>query len=196
VGLDNSPEMIEEAQKAYPGVTFLKADASDFHFEEPFDAVFSNAALHWVKRSEEAAECVSRCLKPGGRFVAEFGGKGNIGRIRSALNVALNAEGISTDEIDPWYFPSIGEYASLLESKGLTPVSMGLFDRPTRLNDGEDGLKSWLAIFAHTFLDAVPIDKRPVVVQNMERELRPFLYRDNAWHVDYRRLRLVAVKDR
>jgi SAM-dependent methyltransferase len=194
VGLDGSAEMIERARKEYPDLEWIIADGADFEFAEPLDAVFSNAALHWMKRPKDVAACVSRALKSGGRFVAEFGGKGNIQTLVEALYRALETVGVSGEALNPWYYPSIGEYGTLLESVGLTPTAMWLFDRPTRLNDGENGLRNWLDMFAHPFLDAVPIYKRPDVVQNMEREARPLLYKEDAWHVDYRRLRLVAVK--
>jgi trans-aconitate methyltransferase len=194
VGLDSSEEMIERAHQEYPCLEWVVGEGAEFAFSEPFDAVFSNAALHWMKRPQEVAACVSRALKPGGRFVAEFGGNGNIQTLMASLFKALDAVGVSGEALNPWYYPSIGEYATLLESVGLTPTSMWLFDRPTRLNDGENGMRNWLEMFAGVFLDAAPIDKRPDVVQNIERGARPHLYKDGTWYADYRRLRLVAIK--
>ena len=119
-GLDVSQSMIEQARKNYTDLEFVKADAADFAFAEPFDAVFSNAALHWVKRAENVVVCLARALKPGGRFVAEFGGKGNIQAIHTALLRALDDFGLANKAgWNPWYYPSVGEYASLLERHGL-----------------------------------------------------------------------------
>src|SRR4051794_40038377 len=108
VGIDSSPEMIAEARRLFPDIRFEVADARNFAFDEPFDAVFSNAVLHWVKPPEEAAACVRRALKPGGRFVAEFGGRGNVAGVVSALDAASHAVGLGAWE-HPWYYPSIGE---------------------------------------------------------------------------------------
>src|SRR5712692_7478932 len=115
VGLDSSPEMLAEARAHYPGIEFRLGDAADFMLEAPVDAVFSNAVLHWVKNTDSAARCISRALKPGGRFVAEFGGHGNVQSIVDALRDVLGP--VET----PWYYPSIGEYTALLERVGLEP---------------------------------------------------------------------------
>lgn len=195
VGLDNDPAMIEYARRAYPALPFVLGDAVSFRFAEPFDAVFSNAALHWVTRAADAAACIAAALRPGGRFVAELGGKGNVDAIVTALTAALAETGYPfVPERFPWYFPSIGEYAALLEATGLEPVFAALFDRPTRLEGGESGLRDWLALFGRTFLESVPPEQIDAVVQLVEERLRPRLFRDGAWHVDYRRLRIVAVR--
>src|SRR5262249_49917586 len=119
-GLDRSAAMVEQARKSYPHLNFIVADAANFELPEPFDAVFSNAALHWVKRAAQAAACIVQALKPGGRFVAEFGGKGNLAAFHGAIKNAMQAMSIGVGEdLDMWYFPSIGEYASLLEGHHL-----------------------------------------------------------------------------
>jgi trans-aconitate methyltransferase len=195
VGLDNDPVMIEQARRAYPVLQFVLGDAADFRFAEPFDVVFSNAALHWVTRATDAAACIAAALRPGGRFVAELGGKGNVQTIVRALTAALAKAGypFAPDRF-PWYFPSIGEYASLLEAHGLEPVYATLFDRPTRLDGGEAGLRTWLALFAGRFFEAVPAERQAEIVRLLEERLRPQLFRDGSWFADYRRLRIVAVK--
>ncbi len=114
VGIDSSSEMVAEARSLYPNIRFEIADARDFAFAEPFDGVFSNAVLHWVKEPEKAIACVQEALKPGGRFVAEFGGRGNVKAIVSALDAASRAIGLGAWE-HPWYYPGVGEYAPLLE---------------------------------------------------------------------------------
>jgi trans-aconitate methyltransferase len=190
VGIDSSPEMVEEAKRQYPGIPFGVADAREFRFDEPFDAVFSNAVLHWVKPPEQAVACVRRALKPGGRFVAEFGGRGNVEVIVRALRAAGRAIGLGDWE-HPWYYPSIGEYAPLLERAGLEVTHAFLFDRPTPL-EGEDGLRKWAEQFARDLLDRVPPDDREGFFRAFEEAARPALHRDGTWFADYRRLRVVA----
>src|SRR5579864_6071694 len=139
-GLDRSPAMIEQARKSYPEMKFIQGDAADFEVAEPFDAIFSNAALHWVKRAGQAAACIAGALKPGGRFVAEFGGKRNLAAFHGAIKSAMQAMGCAVGEdLDLWYFPSIGEYASLLEANHLAVTYAVLFDRLTPLDEGENG---------------------------------------------------------
>src|SRR5207253_5108975 len=120
---------------------------------EPFDAVFSNAALHWIKEPEKVIKCVRRALKPGGRFVAEFGGRGNVQAISAAMDRALQAMVIGVTET-PWYYPSIGEYSSLLEEEGLEVTFALLFDRPTPLQ-GDEGMRNWIAMFGSHALTRV-----------------------------------------
>lgn len=196
IGIDRAPTMIEQARKNYPDLRFEVADARNFHFEEPFDAVFSNATLHWIKEPEQVISCIWKALKPGGRFVAEFGGKGNIKKIATAINNALEATGYpASPELNPWYFPSIGEYATLLEKQGLSVTYATLFERPTRLEDGEKGLPNWIEMFANSILQAIPATKRSSFIQQIENQLRPELYRDGTWFADYKRIRVVASKD-
>jgi trans-aconitate 2-methyltransferase len=194
IGIDKSPTMVEQARKNYPNLRFEVADATNFHFEESFDAVFSNATLHWIKEPQRAISCIWQALKPGGRFVAEFGGKGNIKAIVTAINNALEAAGYpAPPEHNPWYFPSIGEYTTLLEKQGFSVTYASLFERPTRL-DGEKGLQNWIEMFANTFMQAIPANQRLSLIQDIENQLRPELYRDGTWFADYKRIRVVAWK--
>jgi trans-aconitate 2-methyltransferase len=190
VGLDNSADMLADARRNFPDLAFVLADASAFDFPEPFDAVFSNAALHWVKNAEGAVSSIARALRPGGRFVAEFGGKGNIASVQAALRTVL---GPTADEQSPWYYPSIGEYAPVLERHGLEVSSALLFDRPTPL-EGENGMEHWLRMFMPTYLRQFSPERADEVVRQLVDHLRPQLYRDGVWTVDYRRLRVVATR--
>jgi len=190
VGLDGSSEMLANARKNFPDLEFVLADASNFNFPEPFDAVFSNAVLHWVKNAEAAVSCIARALRPGGRFVAEFGGKGNIRTVMDALRAVL---GPAADEQSPWYYPSIGEYAPILERHGLEVRNASLFDRPTPLQ-GEDGLEDWLRMFGQSYLLQLPPDRADEVIRELVNRLRPVFYRDGIWTVDYRRIRIVGVR--
>jgi len=187
IGLDSSPEMLAEARLHYPGIEFRLADAADFTLDAPVDAVFSNAVLHWVKSADGAAACISRALKPGGRFVAEFGGHGNIQSVVDALRGVLGP--VET----PWYYPGIGEYATLLERHGLETRQAWLIDRPTVV-EGEDGMEDWLAVFARDVVSEADAERRKEVFHQVAERLRPTRYREGAWTVDYRRLRIVAVK--
>lgn len=194
VGIDSSLEMVEQARKAYPEIEFLVADARSFSFPYQFDAVFSNATLHWIPEAERVVERVSAALHPGGRFVAEFGGKGNVASIVSTLQEAtVELTGVTVEA--GWYYPSIGQYAPLLEKHGLAVRSAVLFDRPTKLEEGEKGLRNWIAMFCQGLLHPVPVDVRPRVIERVEAILRPKLFRDGNWFADYRRLRIVAYKE-
>src|SRR5579884_3255930 len=185
VGIDSSPDMIAQARINYPRLDFRLVDAASFRTDEPFDAVFSNAALHWMKPPEPVAAAIGAALKPGGRFVAEMGGAGNIASVMEAIEAVIGREPAA--ERSPWYFPSIGEYASLLERNGLAVSSAALFPRPTRM-DGERGLRDWMQMFGGRL--AVP----DAAIAHMEEQLRPRLFRDGAWWIDYVRLRVVAEK--
>ena len=182
--------MLVAARKDYPEITFVQGGAEDFAFDEPFDAVFSNAVLHWVPEPERVIACVVRALRPGGRFVAEFGGRGNVRTIVAALRSAARATGLGEWE-PPWYFPGLAEYAGLLEQAGLEVSYAALFDRPTPL-EGEGGMRNWVEMFANELWNAVPAGQREEFLAHVEAELRPLLYRDGIWFADYRRLRVLA----
>ena len=137
LGVDRSPEMIAEARKKFPHLRFEVCDARTLQFSNEFDAVFSNAALHWIPEAERVIHGVARALKPGGRFVAEFGGKGNVRNVVTAIDTAFAELGISANGANPWFYPSIAEYASLLEKHHLEVREAALFERPTKLEDGE-----------------------------------------------------------
>jgi trans-aconitate methyltransferase len=195
VGVDRSPEMVAAAREAYPNLKFEVADARELQFQDEFDAVFSNAALHWIREPELVIRSVWKALRPGGRFVAEFGGKGNIGRIKAALDQVREQLGdAGQDEINQWYFPSVSEYATLLERNGFEVRFITLFDRPTLLEDGEAGLRNWITMFCPDYLAGLDQQARELFLQRVEELLRAELFRDGEWWADYRRLRVVAVR--
>jgi len=202
-GIDSSLAMISTARANYPQINFAVADARDFQVEYLLDAVFSNAVLHWIKQPDAAIDCVEKALRPGGRFVAEFGGKGNVGAIARTLLSVLSEIGFSEPEsLNPWYFPSVGEYAGLLENRGFEVVYAVLFDRPTLLEGGSAGMVNWIEMFAGGFLSGLSPEVREAklsrreshVIHTVEERLRSTLYRDGNWTADYRRIRVVAVK--
>ncbi len=195
-GIDSSLSMITQARVNYSQLQFAAADARDFQVEEPLDAVFSNAVLHWIRSPEAAIDCIEKALKPGGRFVAEFGGKGNVGAIVRALVSVLSEIGPEEPQaLNPWYFPSIGEYAGLLEKQGFDVGYAVLFDRPTLLFGGSAGMVNWIEMFAGGFLSGLSDDVRSHVIRTVEEHLRSTQYRDGNWIADYRRIRVVAVKN-
>ncbi len=155
-GIDSSLSMISTAKVNYPHINFAAADARNFQVESPLDAVFSNAVLHWIKQPDAVINCVEKALKPGGRFVAEFGGKGNVGAIVLALlSVLSEIGGQEPEALNPWYFPSIGEYAGLLEKQGFDVGYAVLFDRPTPLQGGSAGMVNWIEMFAGGLLSGL-----------------------------------------
>jgi len=196
VGIDYSPEMIQKAKETYPDVSFSVADASKFSFTEPFDAIFSNAALHWVQDHDAMMRCVYNSLKPGGRFVAEMGGKGNVQQLIAATKQVLLKYGYSKQaEIMLWRFPSLGEYTSELESHGFRVTFAAHFDRPTALQDGDEGVAKWIAMFGSQYFEGVPSGQKQLMLKEITELLRPDYFKDGIWYSDYKRLRFIALKE-
>lgn len=193
VGVDRAVEMIEEARRKFPSLRFEACDARELRFVQEFDAVFSNAALHWIREAEQVVQGVAQALRPGGRFVAEFGGNGNVRKVISALETALRECG-APDSSNPWYYPSIAQYSALLEKHGLEVREAALFDRPTKLEDAERGLEMWVRMFCGSFLERVPISQRDKYLRAVEAAARPALWNTDHWLLDYRRLRIAAQK--
>lgn len=195
VGIDAAEGMVAQAREQYPDLTFDVADARDYD-PGAFDAVFSNAALHWIPGDDHDAvlSMVVEALPEGGRFVAEFGGRGNVSRVETAVRAELTDRGYETE--NPWYFPSLGEYASRLEAHGLEVTAAWLFDRPTPLDGGPAGLREWIEMFGDSVLAPVPEREHEAVLDGIEERLRPTLYdaETRTWTVDYRRLRFVAER--
>jgi trans-aconitate 2-methyltransferase len=191
-GIDNSSAMVEQARKNYPEIEFRQADLTELPFGNQFDGVFSNAVLHWVKEAERAAASIHGALKPGGRFVAEFGGYGNTRAFLQAIWAAMQTLGF--ERVHPWYYPTVGEYATVLERQGFEVRLATLFDRPIALEDGENGLARWIEMFGGLFLLAVGEERKQELIRRTEQQARPLLYADGGWKMDYRRLRVVAFK--
>ena len=194
VGIDYSSSMIETAMSKYPNITFKVDNGETFRVSESFDAVFSNAALHWMTRPRMVIESVWLALRNGGRFVAEFGGKGNVAAITKAIGQVVSMYGIDASERNQWFYPSIGEYASLLEAQGFRVVNALHFVRPTPLEDGENGLRHWLDMFAGTFFTDMSEVQKLKAYSSIEEILRPTLYSNGKWTADYARIRVKAVK--
>ncbi len=190
VGVDRSSEMIHAARRKFPAIQFEVCDARALPFSAEFDAVFSNAALHWIREAENVVEGVSRSLKHGGRFIAELGGKGNVRIVIAALENALAQLGTSSRGVSPWFYPSVAQYAALLEKHALEVCEAALFERPTTLEDGERGLATWIVMFGNSFLERVPEDQRTAFLRAAEHAARPSLWKSDHWELDYRRLRM------
>jgi len=195
VGIDASPEMIEQAKGNYTDVRFAVADASNFHFDQPFDAVFSNAVLHWVQDQDSMMKCVYDSLRPGGRFVAEMGGKGNVEKLIAATKKVLQEHGY-LEEADTriWYFPSLGEYTSRLEEHGFRVVYAVHFDRKTPLQDGDEGVTKWINMFGSQYFQGIPEADKQQMLNEITAILEPDYNENGQWYADYKRLRFIAVK--
>jgi trans-aconitate methyltransferase len=194
-GVDRSAEMVAAARLKYPNLKFEISDARNLAFREEYDAVFSNATLHWIHEPELVLQGVWRALRPGGRFVAELGGKGNIRVMQDAFDVALGELGLAkAGEVQPWYYPSVSEYSTLAEKNGLEVRHITLFDRPTGLADGAAGMRNWINMFGANYLAKAGAARREEFLGRVEEILRPKLFRDGQWWADYRRLRLAAYK--
>lgn len=190
-GIDSSASMLAEARAAYPAIDFREADARAFDLpEKPYDAVFSNAVLHWVPQARAVADRCFVHLRPGGRFVVEFGGHGNVAGIVAAAQTAGGELGLALQHA--WYFPTIATYTSALEQAGFAVDSAQLFDRFTQLDDPKLGLRQWLTMFGAMLLEPVPAAQREDFWVRFEHHARPALFRDGHWYADYRRLRVVA----
>jgi SAM-dependent methyltransferase len=188
VGVDASAEQIVAARAR--GIDARVADGENLDFDREFDAVFSNAALHWMKRPERVMAGVARALKPGGRFVGEFGGRDNVAVIRAGLRLALAGRRIDAEALNPWYFPDEAEYATRLEQGGFAVERIERFARPTPL---PGPLSDWLDTFAESFLAAVPAAERRALADEVSAIVEPSLRNEEGqWHADYVRLRFAA----
>ena len=188
VGVDSSAAQIAAARKLGLDAWVMFAEA--LKYENEFDAVFSNAALHWVKGADDVIAGVWRALKPGGRFVAEMGGFGCVDKIRSTLITALERHGLDGKAADPWYFPTVEDYRGRLERRGFRVDYIALIPRPTPLPGDITG---WLETFAESFIKCVDERDRPRFIAEVRDELAPKLRDANGtWIADYVRLRFRA----
>ena len=193
VGLDASSEMLRQARQSFPEIEFVLADATQFSLGESFDAVFTNAVLHWILEPHKAFECVAKHLKSGGRFVGEFGGSKNVARMHDALRTS--AQKLDLPIFEPHkFFPSIGVFAPLFEEAGFELQFAHLFERHTPL-EGEEGAKNWFRQFCATYLDSLPKAQREALLDEAQEALRSTNRNQNGWFADYRRLRFLAIKN-
>ncbi|WP_027085550.1 class I SAM-dependent methyltransferase [Cohnella panacarvi] len=194
LGVDISPEMVERARVKYPNIGFECGDGTTWRSPRLFDAAFSNAALHWMKDARAVATTIASSLRIGGRFVAEFGGYGNVRDIVRAMRETLEAQGRMDAFVMPWYFPKLGEYASVLEQEGFEVRKAMLFDRPTPLEDGEQGMMGWLRMFGHAMVPNASAAESEAWFEEACERLNPVAYKAGQWTAGYRRIRVEAVK--
>jgi len=193
IGIDSSEEMIASARAAFPAIEFHVMDARTIRLAESVDAIFSNAALHWIPDAGSAIRSMRGALRMGGRLVLEMGGYGNIATIYRAVQHSLDDLGIPHAHVPKFlYFPSIAEYTGLLEANGFEPGFARLFDRPTVLDGGTAGLRNWVTMFKRPFLDLFPLTTREDFFRRVEDECRVTQWDGTCWRADYRRLQVVA----
>ena len=190
LGVDSSAEQVAAARAR--GLDARVADGAALAFDSEFDAVFSNAALHWMRAADTVIDGVWRALKPGGRFVGEFGGAGNVARIKAALIAALDRRGLDGSAAVPWFFPTPDDYAARLGRRGFEVPAIELIDRPTPI---PGPLGDWLETFGEPFLQRVAAAERPALIAEVEAALAAELRdAEGRWMVDYVRLRFSARK--
>jgi SAM-dependent methyltransferase len=193
IGIDSSPEMIERARGRFPHLDLRLADGHDLDLDEPVDAVFSNAALHWMTDPDAVLAAVRTVLGDGGRFVAEMGAAGNVAQLTGALRAAAFRLDLDVDLELPWYFPTPAEQARRLEQVGFVVRLMEYVDRPTPLVDCPDGAAGWWRMFGPSVLEQVPAHRVDELLVTVNEIARPQLVdASGVWVADYVRLRFVA----
>ncbi len=189
IGIDTSSEMVASCKEKEIEAHLFSV--TDLPYKESFDAVFSNATLHWVKDARSAIDNIASSLKSGGRFVAEFGGEGNVDALVSAMEELFDRHDDFGEFNNPWYFPSIKSYKKLLEDEGFEVEYIALIPRPTPMND----IKNWLDIFTNGVTEGLSQEQREVFISECKERVRPRLYHDrDGWMLDYVRLRVKAIK--
>ena len=188
IGVDASEAQIRGAREL--GLDARVMNGEDLTFSNQFDAVFSNAALHWMRNADAVIAGVRRALRPRGRFVAEMGGHGCVEKIRTALVDALNLRGLDGEGAVPWYFPTVEDYSNRLINGGFNVKYIALIPRPTPLPGDVTG---WLETFAESFISKLTAADRPAFIAEVREVLRPQLCdSDGKWTADYTRLRFAA----
>lgn len=190
VGVDASAAQIEAARRL--GLDVRVAVAQKLPFDREFDAVFSNATLHWMKDPAAAVDSAWRALKPGGRFVGECGGEGCVAIVREGLGRALANRGFRIEDHNPWSFESAAAYSERLRARGFAVEYAAVIPRPTPL---PGDVRAWLETFAESFLRPIPPARRGAFLDEVQEDLRPALQgADGRWIADYTRLRFRAAK--
>jgi trans-aconitate methyltransferase len=190
VGFDSSPEKVNAARSRNLEVKL--GNAEELYFHQEFDAVFSHAALHWMRHADQVARGAFMALKPGGRFVGEFAGAKNALLIRRAIHEALERRSVDAQDIDPWYLPSAHEYQQVLEQVGFHVTFISWFERPMVL---DYPVSEWIKTYGSPYLAALPVDAHAQFLEEVTEELASDLLDSSGhWTVDYTRLRFRAEK--
>lgn len=193
IGIDDSAEMLQLAEKLHPGIAFQKGDARSFDVDKKADGIFSNAVFHWIDDSDQdrMLENIYAQLVDGGELVCEFGGYGCAETVHLALERSFQNRGLNYPRV--FYFPTIGEYAPRLEKAGFQVEEAFLFDRPTP-QDGADGLKNWITMFCKKPFERIDESDAEDIIREAVESCRADLYHDGQWYVDYVRIRIKARK--
>lgn len=188
VGVDAAPGMVEAARRR--GIDARCINGAALAFNTEFDAVFSNAALHWMRDADAVIDGVRRALKLGGRFAGEMGGFGNVASIVVALMAVLTRRGVAADDVLPWYYPTAGEYRAKLEKHGFTVTSIALIPRPTPLPTGIGG---WLDTFTQSLFARLPeIERQAARNETIDLLRHALCDAQGRWIADYVRLRFAC----
>lgn len=192
-GVDSSDEMLEIARSGHPDLSFVKGDAAEFQLEAPVDAVFSNAVMHWIDadRQMDALSNISSNIKTGGEFVFEFGGYGCAETVHKTLEEIFAEHG--RKYLRMFYFPTVGEYAPLVEKCGMRVELAMLFDRPTPQAEGHTA-KDWIRMFDKKPFEGIPREEAENILEEAEQRLKEPLFVDGTWFIDYVRIRMRARK--
>lgn len=190
-GIDDSEDMLQLAGQEHPDCHFIKGNAVSFQLEEKVDVIFSNAVFHWIdEKDQQAMLCnIHRNLKPGGELVCEFGGFGCAEAVHGTLEQCFAERGLRYPRV--FYFPTIGQYAPLLEKAGFKVEYAVLFDRPTP-QKGPDGLENWIRMFVKKPFEGMTEPLKKEIISDAVSRLRNRLYIDGCWIVDYVRIRFRA----
>ena len=196
IGVDSSSDMIIKAKSKFPEIQFYQMDARELKYDVQFDAIFSNAVLHWIPEKEIVIEKMYSQLNDNGRIVLEFGGKGNNRQMLKALRDVFIKRGyMNNAKIECWYYPSIGEYATELEKQNFRVVHAEHFDRITPLK-GNQGIKDWFLMFGHYLFAGITDTEKDDILNEVQDKLKETHFIDGVWNADYKRIRIVAVKDK
>lgn len=192
-GIDASEEMLAAAQEAHPGIPFERGDATSLRLPRPVDAIFSNAVMHWIDANQQDAALASIAdnIRPGGEFVFEFGGHNCAEAVHSTLEQIFEEHGRIYPRV--FYFPTIGEYAPLVEGHGMRVELAMLFDRPTPQQDGRT-VADWIHMFDKKPFEGIPETEANEIIRDAESRLRSQLFVNGIWYIDYVRIRMRARK--
>ena len=188
--IDSSEDMIHAAQKR--GLNAHVISGEEMNYENRFHAIFSNAALHWMKSSDIVIGNTFTALQANGRFCAEMGASGNVQTIVAQIYKELARNGLNGDDYNPWYFPQKQTYAQQLEQAGFVIEYIEQFDRPTELPTDVAG---WLSTFAKPFLIDIDEAQTEDFIQSIKEGVSDTLKDKNGkWYADYVRLRFNVYK--
>jgi len=189
VAVDLSESMVEKTKEK--SIEAYIMSATELPYENEFNAVFSNAVLHWVKEPEIAIRKISNALKTNGRFIAEFGGYGNIKYLTDAMQEVFDKNKEYGEFNNPWYFPKDTDYKQMLEANGFEVEYIELIPRPTKIDD----ITNWLDIFANGIVSHLTEEQQSVFKEEVRGILKPKIYNEkDGWVADYVRLRFKATK--